>query len=48
MFDGVEVWGVGREILEVMPCLGDGGLGIGAFVESGVIHDDDGTFGQFG
>ena len=48
VLDGVEVWRVRREVFEDVTGLAKGLLNIGAFVEGGVIQDDNGGRGQLG
>ena len=47
-FYGVEVWGIWGEKFEGMPRIADNFLDVGAFVEGGVVHDDDGFCGKLG
>lgn len=46
VLDGVEVWRVRREVFEDVTGLAKGLLNIGALVESGVIEEDNGGWGQ--
>ena len=47
-FDRVEVGRIWREIFEDVPSVTDRVLNIGAFMESGIVHDGDGFKGHFG
>ena len=44
MFDRIEVWTIGREVLEDMSCIKDRLLCVAALVKAGIVHDQDAAY----